>query len=100
MDHGNFIDHYAAHHCHHQAVDKDSMSRHLATEHLDNVFAQLVKPAFPAHSQVLQTRQNIHQRRRIDDPDDNVLEQKWKESSKGFDTVNIIEWMVDTCSVS
>lgn len=100
MHHGNFIEHYATHHCHHQ-VDKNAVSRHIATEHLDNVFTHHVKPTFPAYSHALQTRQQVHQRRRLDNGADNdMLEQKWKDTSEGFDTVHVIEWMVDTCSVS
>ncbi|CAO3587316.1 unnamed protein product [Absidia cylindrospora] len=89
-----FLQHFASQYCQHD-INPNDISAHVATEHLNDVFNFCIKPSFPAQSQQLQTRQRFQP---ISTDDESMVEQLWKKMENGYDTVDIIEWIVSVSS--
>lgn len=93
-----FLDYYHSKFCQHDiSEDIIIFSQHLITDHLDNIFDKFIKPAFPTQSQQLQKKTFKIVKQYNDEPIQ--LNEKWKEIKHGFNTVDIIELIIEACSV-
>ncbi|KAI8085031.1 uncharacterized protein BX664DRAFT_360823 [Halteromyces radiatus] len=88
----NFLRYYTDHYCQHEIVTSD-ISSHIVDEHLDHVFDACIKPTFPIETLVLSTRQS---RTLGPEHDDLSFKQEWKQTEKGYNTVDVLYWIVDT----
>ncbi|KAI8343536.1 hypothetical protein BC941DRAFT_411659 [Chlamydoabsidia padenii] len=96
----DFVEYYTIQYCHHK-IDNSDLSKHLATEHMDDIFTRFIKPTFPGYNQDLLLQRRQAQRKQTHNNIDNdLLEHKWKTVKDGFDTVGVMEWIVDTCSAN
>ncbi|KAJ8663483.1 hypothetical protein O0I10_000725 [Lichtheimia ornata] len=70
-------------------------SNHILATHLTDVLGSL-RQAFARHQHpALDTRQTRYADPRIDS--EHLENQTWKETQHGYDQVNVIEWIVNTC---
>lgn len=73
-------------------------SKHVLTTHLPDVLDSL-RQAFARHQHpALDKRQTRYADPRIDS--EHLENQTWKEIQHGYDQVDVIEWIVNTCPVS
>ena len=99
----NFIRHYASQHCNCQYDNNnkndDDISRHLSQDHLQDIYNDSIRSTFARHEHPgLDTSQYKYY-----DPgkdSDHTEDQTWKETPFGYDQVHVVEWAIDSSSVS
>ncbi|KAI9308323.1 hypothetical protein BJ944DRAFT_246663 [Cunninghamella echinulata] len=100
QSHQFFLDYYHSKYCqHNKSDDKLLFSRHLITDHLDHIFDNIIKPTFPTQSQQLQKKKNFKIVKQYND-EPIQLKEEWKEMNHGFNTIDIIEWIIETCNTN
>lgn len=79
--------------------DSNEPAKHVFNEHGADIIKECVRGAFVQRHPSLDPRlRGKYSDSKIDS--EQFEDQRWKKTSKGFDAVHVIEWLVDMSSVS